>query len=447
MSEKNGMLLVIGSGLSFYREYLLSAAARRARAAGHELWLINGTTPTWQRPYIDGWTLMNVHDHDNLNATAHKLAAEQPVVGLLCWDEPLLIPGATIAEELGVPGLSVEGVLGCRDKCRSRQLLTRAGLRQPAYTYATDLDQARRAAAEIGYPVVVKPRALGASIGVVLVQDQGQLDEAFRVAVDASLAGHEPYQGGALVEEWLDGPEISVDGAVFQGEYQPMFVARKQIGLQPYFEELGHVVDAADPLLSDPELRALLVETHHALGVRDAVTHTEVKLTRHGPAVVEVNGRLGGDLIPYLGKLATGIDPGAVIVDIATGVQPDLTPSLRRVVGVRFGYPRHDCRVVSLSVPRPEIQPSDDEPESGQRAAGLVASGAMVSPGTELRLPPGGYIARHSFVVCQAPDRDTCTKLLRDASDRVQLVAEPIGPPPPEASFQMPAGLLDVEVG
>ncbi|MEU6020325.1 ATP-grasp domain-containing protein [Micromonospora sp. NPDC047134] len=433
MKPHDGMLLVVGSGLSVYREYLVSSASRRAREAGYDLWLINGTTPTWQRPYLAGWTVTNVHDHDNLAATARKLAATHRVVGVLCWDEPLVLPSAMIAAELGLPGLGIDGVLGCRDKHRTRQLLHAAGLTQPAHGYATSPAQARELAASIGYPVVVKPRALGASIGVVLAQDQAELDRAYQVAAQTSLAGDQPYQGGALIEEYLDGPEVSIDGVVVDGDYRPMYLARKQTGWEPYFEEIGHVVDPADPLLADPALRELLAVSHRVLGIGYGMTHTEVKLTRRGPVIVEVNGRLGGDLIPYLGKLATGIDPGEVLVEVATGNQPQFTVEHHRAAGIRFGYPPYDCRVTELSLPQPDP------------AAGLVSAVAMVGPGTELRLPPGGYIARHSFVVCTAADPDTCTTRLGQAIDRVRLAAEPLPPPPEGTPFQMPAGLLDVE--
>ncbi len=100
--------------------------------------------------------------------------------------------------------------------------------------------------------MVLKPRGMGASIGVVRAGSPAELDAAFEVAEHAGHGGSPSYEGGVLVEEMITGPEISVDGAVCDGEYRPMFVAHKQVGLAPYFEEIGHVVDAADPLLDDP---------------------------------------------------------------------------------------------------------------------------------------------------------------------------------------------------
>lgn len=431
MTPNPRALLVIGSGLKLYREYLVRSVAERAREAGLRLVLINNLKPTWQHEYFDDITVVNVFDHQVLLDTARELAAEYTVAGVLCWDEPLVMPAAELAAEFGVPGLSIPGVHGCRDKHSCRTRLTAAGLPQPGFHLAADLADARAAAGRIGYPVIVKPRALGASMGVSLARDEAELDAAYRVAHEASLVGDEPYRGGAIIEGFADGPEISVDGAVHKGEYLPMFVARKSTGMPPFFEETGHVVDSADPLLRDDELMGVLAEAHRVLGIENGITHTEVRLTARGPVIIEVNGRLGGDLIPFLGKTATGIDPGSVLFDVGTGQRPDVSHSRAGTAGIRFGYPEHDCVVHAVDVPAD--------------APGLVTASPMVEPGTTLRLPPGGYIARHSFVVCQAADSETCVERLAHAASLVEVDAEEIAPPPVGTTLAMPAGLLDVD--
>lgn len=431
MSDSTSALLVIGSGLKLYREYLVSSAAARARRAGHVLVLVNNLQPTWQHEYFDEIRVVNVFDHALLAEAARDVATRFSIAGVLCWDEPLVMPAAELAVEFGVPGLSLPGVQGCRDKYSARTRLTAGGLLQPGFAMSADLAEARAAADRIGYPVVVKPRALGASMGVVLARDEQELQDAFRVASDASLVGDEPFRGGAIVEEYAVGPEISIDGAVHKGEYLPMFLARKRTGGHPYFEETGHVVDADDPLMSDATLMDTLARAHRVLGIEDGITHSEVRLTDRGPLIIEINGRVGGDLIPFLGKLATGIDPGEVMVDVALANRPDIAPESRGVVGIRFGYPEHDCRVRSVKVP--------------QQGPGLVMASPMVEAGTTLRLPPGGYIARHSFVVCHADDSVTCEAHLQAASDMVVLDAEVIAPKPAGSVLEMPAGLLDVD--
>jgi biotin carboxylase len=413
VTSENEVLLVVGSGGRAYREYLLAGAAQRRR-----LWLLDSVKSTWQRRYVVGTDVVElvdrarlVPDRARLHDAALGVARRHRVVGALTYDETLVMATAEIAELLGLPGPGTDGADRCRNKHRCRQTLTAAGLPQPRFALAGTLDEARDTASAIGYPLVLKPRGMGASIGVVRVDGPSALDASFAVAEQASHGGSPAYEGGVLVEEYLSGPEISIDGAVFDGDYLPFFIAHKQVGLHPYFEEIGHIVRADDPLLEDPELGRVLAQAHRALGLRFAVTHTEVRLTERGPVIIEVNVRPGGDLIPYLGKLATGIDPACIAVDVAVGNRPIIRATRSGVVGIRFAYPSQDCTVGSVSVPEPGASP------------GLVQSGAIVQPGTSLRLPPRGYIARYAYVICAADDAGTCDARLDVALSLASLVA------------------------
>lgn len=410
------MLLVIGGGGQIYREYLLESAARRV-----PLWLLNSTEATWQDPYVQGTSVIPLLDADRLIPdselilkTAADLASRHDVVGVWTYDETLVVTAADVAEALDLPGLGAAGVQNCRNKHRNRIALTEAGLPQPRFVYATDARGAREAAESIGYPVVVKPRGAGASIGVVRALGPDDIDRAFAIAEEGSFGGARAYEGGALVEEMVFGPEISVDGAVHAGGYEPFCLARKQVGLDPYFEETGHLVDAEDPLWSDTELFRVLREAHKAAGVLDGITHTEVKLTERGPVVVEINARAGGDLIPYLGRLATGVDPAHVAVDVAQGRCPDLARSTSAVVGIRFLYPARDGVVRAVTLPEPEEVP------------GLLQACRMARDGTTLLLPPRGFLSRYAYVICQAATPDECEAALDAAAAAAAVELDPI---------------------
>ena len=211
--------------------------------------------------------------------------------------------------EARLPGASPESVLACRDKATTRALLADAGVPQPASIPVSTAEEARKAADSIGYPVVVKARGLGGSIGVVRVDGPASVEDAFHSSASAQWPGVPRYAADVLIEEYLTGPEISVDSVVASGFVTPMVLARKQVGMEPYFEETGHTVDAEDPLLKDADLTEQLSRIHEALGFEHGATHAEFKLTPNGPRLVEINARLGGDFIPCLGMLATGSDP------------------------------------------------------------------------------------------------------------------------------------------
>jgi biotin carboxylase len=82
------------------------------------------------------------------------------------------------------------------------------------------------------------------------------------------------------------------------------------------------------------------------------VTHAEIRLTRKGPRLVELNGRLGGDLIPFNSAMATGIDLVAAAAELALGRRPALTATRSFAAEVRFVYPPYDCVVGSIDVER-----------------------------------------------------------------------------------------------
>jgi biotin carboxylase len=211
------------------------------------------------------------------------------------------------------------------------------------------------------------------------------------------------------------GPEISVDAAIQAGQYHPFCLARKQLGPAPYFEEVGHLVDAGDSLLADEQLLATLATAHQALGVVDGMTHTEVRLTSRGPVIIEVNARLGGDLIPYLGQQALGVQPGRIAAEVATGRAPSTDATQHGCAGIRFLYPPEDCQVLEVAVPEPGA------------VHGLLEARPMVPPGAEVRLPPNAHLGRFAYVLAIGPTRETCEAALEQAAALVKLRYQPLG--------------------
>jgi biotin carboxylase len=400
-------LLVVGTGGRPYREYLLASIAPRYRVH-----LLIGHEADWERQYVEGWSVVDFDDTiggEQMIEAAQQAAAQAPFDGVLTWDEARVLQAAKVAQALQLPGGDPDMVLRCRDKYLTRTALAEAGVPQPRSVMVASQAQALSVAAEIGYPVVLKPRALAASLGVVRVDDPEQLSAYYSFARDTTVPGAWHYDL-VLVEEFLTGPEISVDAAVHGGRVLPLFVARKQIGYPPYFEEVGHLVTAADPLLRDPELLRILQETHDALAFSDGMTHTEFKLTPAGPKVVEVNARLGGDLIPYLGQCATGIEPGAVAASVACGMSPSITATRSRSGGVRFFYVEKPDTTIS------EIRFAALDCPALDLAAALAEPGQVLSP------PPGGTaFGRAAYATAVAETEAECVAAL-DAAEQALVI-------------------------
>ena len=393
-------LLLVSSGMQTYREYLLQAIS-----ADYRVHLFHTVEPSWERPYLDGWTVLDSTIDGPAMAAAVGLAGGGPFSGVLCWDEGRILAASAVAEALGLPGGDPAAIWRIRDKAQTRAALTAAGIAQPRSIPVATPAQALQAAALIGYPVVLKPRGLGASLGVVKVADPAALQAAFAFTLGTPAPDPVSYRSRhpVLVEECVCGPEISVDAAIQKGRVTAMFVARKVVGYPPYAEEVGHFVDAGDPLLTDQPFLDLLQEVHTAVGYEDGMTHTEFMLTADGPRPIEINGRLGGDLIPYLGMLATGVNPGPVAAAVACGQPPPLFPQRTeertQVAAIRFFYvAQEDTTLAGIG-----FDPAALPREGLDRAIAVAKPGAVLSP------PPQGTVwGRIAYATVTGDTIGTC---------------------------------------
>lgn len=405
------LLLVIATGMQLYREYVLRSISIKFR-----IHLFHVAEPSWEKEYLSGWTVLpSTADGPAMAEAACELNKDEPIDGVLCWDEARIHATAFIAEALGLRNGDPAVIWRLRDKGQTRLALDAAGVPQPRSVPVTTLEDAVAAAERVGYPAILKPRALGASLGVVRVDDERQLREHFAFTRDTH--GPEPVgfdtDQPVLVEECAFGEEISVDSVVRCGQVTPLYIGRKVVGYPPYAEEIGHYVDAADPLLTDPALLAVIQDTHTALGFQDGWTHSEFMLTDTGPKVIEVNGRLGGDMIPYLGLLTTGIDPGLAAARVACGLQPDLTGTRSRVAGIRFFYVAdEDTTIGSVTFNEAGL------PETIDRVVPVAQPGAVVSP------PPKGTVwGRIAFATVVGDSVAECAQALDAAEAALEVKA------------------------
>ncbi|MFD3327304.1 acetyl-CoA carboxylase biotin carboxylase subunit family protein [Streptomyces sp. NPDC058701] len=385
------------------RGHLLESVAHE-----HRIWLFSDREPGWEAPFITGHTLVDTLDAEGMTRHAGPVGAD----AILCWDETRILPAARVARALGLPGLTPEAVLTCRDKHLTRLAVAAAGGPQARSTAVSTLDEAYAAAARTGYPVVVKPRALVGSTGTRMARTPEELAAIFPgIRGTTMVEVRERFEQPVLVEEYLDGPEISVDALIWDGEVTPLFVARKELSPPPNFEEVGHGVDAADPLLADPELLRALTTVHAAVGITRGWTHSEWRLTAGGPALVEVNARSGGDFISYLGLLATGWNAGLAAASLALGKQPEQGAARHGAAAVRFLYPEVETVVGRVTIDRDRLP------------AAIEIARVVARPGHVLELPPASHTGRYAMLVAAADTANACRAALDAAEDAVRLEA------------------------
>ncbi|MDG9713037.1 ATP-grasp domain-containing protein [Streptomyces sp. DH10] len=275
---------------------------------------------------------VDLADTDATHAALAPLHAERPFARVLSLTERGLLPTAAVAERLGLPGNSLHTVGLLQDKQRMREILNARGI-GPVHTAAP------RGAAELaafcrttGGPVILKPAAGTSSQAVFRVAGPKDAEDVWR-AFEAA-GGTQP-----IAEEYLDGPEISVESFSYDGKHTVLAVTDKLVGAS--FVETGHTQPSALPAPVLVEVAALVHAFLDAVGLTEGPAHTEVKVTGKGPRILESHNRIGGDKIRELLRRAYGLDVVALTAGCPLGLlrPPADPPVARRGAAIRFLTP------------------------------------------------------------------------------------------------------------
>lgn len=237
---------------------------------------------------------------------------------------------AYVAEKMRLVGNTYEVALRANNKYLMRQAFSAAGIPCPAYKKITCFEQLNTEALRL--PLIVKPTDRSGSLGITKVERSEDLHDAVETALHCSFK-HE-----AIVEEFIEGREISVEFISYQGKHYPLQITDKVTTGAPHFVELEHHQPAE---LSEEEyakIYDLTKKALDALGVTNGASHSEYKITKSGRIyVMEIGARMGGDFIGSdLVYLSTGYDYLKGVINVALGNFVEPVFGERRFTGVYF---------------------------------------------------------------------------------------------------------------
>ncbi|MFJ1706968.1 ATP-grasp domain-containing protein [Kitasatospora sp. NPDC088346] len=256
------------------------------------------------------------------------LHAFRPFDAVVSIQEHALLSLAALNDRLGLRGPRHRTVRLVTDKWAMRTALAEHGVSPVAAALGRDADDLRAFGGRHGFPFIAKPVSATGSFGVVLVEPD-RVDGIARRFADSGA-------GAFLLEEHLDGPEISVESFSFAGRHVVLALTDKSTG--DGFVEAGHSVPAELDAAAVTAVTDLVGDFLDAVGLTDGPSHVEVKLTAAGPRIVEGHCRRGGDRINELVRLAHGVDMEALSVAWALGLAEPLPgpPPALRGSAIRF---------------------------------------------------------------------------------------------------------------
>ncbi len=350
--------------------------------------------------------VLDYTDRDALLPLARRLHAQRPFEALVCLTELGLPVAAQLAVELGLRFTRPATVQLLKDKYAMRQLLNAQGIspvRAAAGTTAAEIATFLRT---VTCPAILKPIDAGGSFGIALLHSPDEAEAAF---AHLSGLGVKAF----IIEEYLTGPEISVEAFSFAGKHVVVACTDKLTSGEDGFIELGHAVPAQlDPALRD-EVVELVGRLLDAVKYSDGPSHTEIKLTPAGPRIIEGHDRPGGDHINELVRLAYGIDFVATTFAWACGlIEPFEAPPARAGSAIRFltAPPGRLRAVRGLD----ELRARPDVVELGW----TVAVGDSIAPLHDNTSRPG-------YVLVEGPDAPSAAAAAARYARSVQIDVEP----------------------
>lgn len=245
---------------------------------------------------------------------------------------------AFVSEKLGLPGVTLDTAQKATDKWLMRNELLESNVPIPIFKLVDTVQELKKNIDELhnlGYQVIVKPVDSSGSRGIQLIDNDANLDYQAIFEYSSQYSKN----GKILVEEFMTGPEVSVETFAQNGIVKVIQITDKLTTGAPYFVEMGHSQPSQLPKEIQDKISSIAIAANHALGISEGPSHTEIKVTATGPKIVELGARLGGDTITtHLVPLSTGVDLVKACIDSALGndIDIDIDPQKLHASAIRF---------------------------------------------------------------------------------------------------------------
>ena len=356
-------------------------------------------------------------------------AAQHAFVAVIGTDDVSTELAAVVASKLGLPHNLPAAVKMTQRKDLSRKMLKQAGVKIPEFLIIDSsqplsdsipepgIEQVSEQDSVVKFPAVIKPVALSASRGVIRVNNLAELQQAVaRVStmMQAEQQIESTVRQTLLLEEFIPGVEVAVEGMLYNGELDILAIFDKPDPLEgPYFEETYYITPSSHSTEIQADIKQTIQEACQAFGLTQGPVHAECRINEHGVWVLEVAARTIGGLCGRLLNLGTGYSLEELV--------------LLQAMGKRVSISVFDGAAGVLMVPIPGagILKRVEGLLDAQRVNYISEVNIQVREGYELvPLPEGSsYLG---FIFSQAPTVKQAEQALRDAHACLKFVLAPL---------------------
>ncbi|MBQ2306155.1 MAG: ATP-grasp domain-containing protein [Clostridia bacterium] len=390
-------LLIIGASI------LQLPAIKKAKELGFYVGVVDYNPKAVGVPYADEFFNVSTIDIDGVVKTAQTFRPDG--IMTLATDMPIRAV-ARACEVCGLPGISFDTAVKATDKGEMIKAFDACGVEHPWYYIAPDKAAFDAIAEQVVFPCVMKPTDNAGSRGVVLCRSIDELKAQYCYSQGESRGG------AVIIEEYLCGPEFSVEVIVTDGRPNVLQITDKLTTGAPHFVEMGHSQPTKQPGHVQKKIRDLAVRAVKAVGISNGPAHVEMILTENGPKMVELGARMGGDCITsHLVPLSTGIDMVGATIRQSCGEAVDIEPKFNKGAAIRYFHTGKGVLRNIENVEQAEAIPGVREISFVRRAGDAVGE-------------IGSSADRVGFVIAQADDADSAIRACEAAVKTVRFTVD-----------------------
>jgi biotin carboxylase len=354
---------------------------------------------------------VNCKNPDEAADSIARLAARKPLDAVVAVDDEGVLVAALAGQRLGLAHNPPDAAARSRDKAAMRRALEEAGVPQPEFRMAGPDANVAGLAAEVGLPCVVKPVSLSGSRGVIRADDrEAAVVAAKRVRAILADAGEDP-EAPLLVERYIPGDEVAVEGLLRGGTLEPLAVFDKPDPLEgPYFEETIYVTPSRLPPETLGAIVRMTADAAAALELVEGPIHAELRTDGGRAWVLELAARSIGGLCSRALRFGVGVTLEEVILRHALGLPID---DLRRESAA--------SGVMMIPIPRAGILEEVRGQDRARAVPGIAGLELTIGPGRHVKPLPEGdrYLG---FLFARADGPEGVEQALRTAHGHLEIV-------------------------
>ena len=313
---------------------------------------------------------------------------------------------AEVAKEMKLVGIDDQTAINATNKYEMRKALKKGGVPIPLFYKVSTIDELNAVLPNFKEKFITKPADNSGSRGIYLVDDKSKAFEAFEYSKANSR------NGDVVVEEYMQGPEVSVETLTLNGVCHVIQITDKLTTGAPHFVEMGH----SQPSQLSPDIQKRIKEVaiaaNRAIGIKNGPSHTEIIVTKDGPKIVELGARLGGDCITtHLVPLSTGVNMVECCIKMALGLKPDLEIKINKGSAIRY-FEQHKGWLKNI-----------EGIEKAKKVSGVVDIYTAVNNGEAIS-DIDNSASRFGFVIAQAKNSKKAIAQCNKAMNKIKINIE-----------------------